>query len=33
MADDDALCAVPQRFREILQILGWDAIPGVDLRN
>jgi anti-anti-sigma regulatory factor len=27
------LHAVPQRFREILQILGWDATPGIDLRN
>jgi anti-anti-sigma regulatory factor len=27
------LHAVPQRFREVLQILGWDAIPGIYLRN
>jgi anti-anti-sigma regulatory factor len=27
------LHAVPPQFREILHILGWDAIPGIDLRN
>ena len=27
------LHAVPPRFREILHILGWDAVPGIDLLN
>ena len=27
------LHAAPPWFREILQILGWDAIPGIDLMN
>jgi anti-anti-sigma regulatory factor len=27
------LHAVPPRFREILHILGWDEIPGIDLGN